>query len=446
MRRWVPLLAVLTATLATAAYLVQGGGGDTYRAAALFDSAKGIVPGQLVKIAGARVGKITAVQLEPGPSALIEFTVPRGFAPFHADARCQILPEGLISENYVQCDPGRRGQGALGPWRHDGLPTVPLAHTTVPVSLQDLLNIFSLPVDQRLAVLINELGIGTAGRGEDIDAILRRADPALVQGDRVLSILDAQRHQIAEAVAQTNDVIGQLAVRRAAVRSFVDRTATVARTTATHSQALERGVARLPALLEQVRRNLRPVDQVAVEGTPLLSDLRAVAPGLRQLTYTLPAFSVPGVRAVKALTRAAITGQQVLPKVTSVTRLIAKLASTAPPILAQADKLAVSSRDSGAFEGFLQLLYSLSTDAAAYDATSHFITALIVPYPNCLAQANATGCAHSYNSPGQGSIPVNDPDAGPQRTSAARRAGLASRGRLAHQAGKLQPLLHYLLK
>ena len=64
----------------------------------------------------------------------------------------------------------------------DGLPTVPLQRTTVPVSLQDVLDIFSLPVDERLSVLINELGIGTAGRGTDINAILRRANPALDAG------------------------------------------------------------------------------------------------------------------------------------------------------------------------------------------------------------------------------------------------------------------------
>jgi len=41
-----------------------------------------------------------------------------------------------------------------------GLPTVPLAQTTDPVSLQDVLNVFALPTDQRLRALITELGIG----------------------------------------------------------------------------------------------------------------------------------------------------------------------------------------------------------------------------------------------------------------------------------------------
>src|SRR5581483_8344409 len=103
----------------------------------------------------------------------------------------------------------------LGP---DRIPTVPLTHTTVPFSLQDVLNVFSAPTDQRLGILISELGIGTAGRGVDINALLRRADPTLVSVDRTLSILNVQRADIAQAVGQTDTVLTQLAVRDSAVR------------------------------------------------------------------------------------------------------------------------------------------------------------------------------------------------------------------------------------
>ena len=38
---------------------------SAYRVDAIFDTAKGIIPGQLVKIAGARVGTIDDVKLTP---------------------------------------------------------------------------------------------------------------------------------------------------------------------------------------------------------------------------------------------------------------------------------------------------------------------------------------------------------------------------------------------
>ena len=40
-------------------------------------------------------------------------SVPRRFE-FHDDASCNIQPEGLISENFVQCDPGTPGKAQLG--------------------------------------------------------------------------------------------------------------------------------------------------------------------------------------------------------------------------------------------------------------------------------------------------------------------------------------------
>lgn len=401
--------AMLLGVVAIVVLLVSPSGGGSYRAAAEFDTAQGMVPGQLVKIAGARVGTVTAVKLEPGPHALIEFSLDRRFGPFHADASCQILPEGLISENYVQCNPGSPDKPPLQRSGGDRLPTVPLARTTVPVSLQDVIDVFSLPVDQRLSVLINELGIGTAGRGGDINAILRRANPALLQTDRVLGILNAQNRQLGGAVSDMRSVLASLAAHNQDVRAFVRQGAVVAATTAEHRSALAAGVARLPPLLRQLKTNLGPLDRVAVEGGPLLADLQAAAPGALRLTHTLPAFANLGTPALNTLARAAGKGRIAVAAAKPVTTQLSELASVAPPVLALADQLLVSSRDSGAFEGLLRLFYSLSTDSGAYDPISHFVTALIVPFPTCLAAPSIPGCSHAYDAPAQGSIPINNP-------------------------------------
>lgn len=422
-----------------AVIVLHSQGAPAYRAAAVFDTAKGMVPGQLVKVAGTRVGTVTAVRLAPGPTALIEFSVARRFAPFHADARCRILPEGPISEYYVECDPGSPARPPLGRSPLSGLPTVPLTRTTVPVALQDLLNIFSLPVSERLGVLVNELGIGTAGRGADLNTLLRRADPALTEGDRVLSILDAQNTQIAGAVTQTRAVIGSLAARNRSVRGFVDHAASVSATLAGHAGALRAGVRGLPALLRELDSGLAPLNRVAVQSTPLLADLRASAPGLTRLTRTLPAFSRPGLPAIRSLGRAAAHGLAALAPARLVADELKRLAPVAATVLRPLDELLVSSRDSGAFEGLLRLAYSLSTDSGAYDALSHYVSALIIPFPTCIADAAARGCSHTYSSPGQGATPINAPPANaPPATAAAAARPRRSR--------TLNSLLRYLLR
>src|SRR5207302_464240 len=173
--------------------VVRSGTSSGYRFDVVFDTAHGMVAGQVVKVAGAPVGTIVAVHLTHDFKARMELQIDSRFAPLRDDATCRILPEGLISEDYVECDPGRaaaaleKGAG--------GLPTVPVTRTAAPVSLQDLLNIFTLPTGDRLRLMLNELGIATAGQGDNINAVLRRANPALAQARRVLSIVDAQRRQ-----------------------------------------------------------------------------------------------------------------------------------------------------------------------------------------------------------------------------------------------------------
>jgi virulence factor Mce-like protein len=433
------LLLGAVVIVALGAYLLIGGSGPSYRVQAIFDSAEGMVPGQLVKIAGVPVGSVTTVKLEPGPTALIEMSIKRRFAPFHADAQCQILPEGLISENFVQCNPGSPDQPSLSAAGGDRLPTVPLTQTSDPETLQDLLNLFSIPTDQRLAVLINELGIGTAGRGADINAILRRANPTLAQGDRVLGILDSQNQRLADAVTQTDDVVHQLGQNSGSISSFVSRAATVASTTASHRAALADAVKLLPGLLGQIRQNLAPIDQVALEGAPLLSELQAAAPQLTRLTYTLPRFASLGTPALQSLAHAARQGEGAVRAAKPIVELLHGFAATGRPVLASLDQLFISARNSGAIESVLHLLYSLATDAADYDSTSHLITALIIPFPACIADPGALGCDHQYDAPDQGEEPINN-------ATAPTTATTSSHGSSPSPLSGLSSLLNYLLK
>jgi virulence factor Mce-like protein len=409
------LITLLVVGIGAVAVVVGSSGGSSYRFAAVFDTAKGIVAGQQVKVAGAVVGTVDSVELAPGPKARIVMSIEGRFATFRQDASCSILPEGLISENYVQCDPGR---ASVPLTRSTGLPTVPLAHTSVPASLQDVLNVFSLPTDERLRVLISELGIATSGRGQDLNALLRRANPALVQSQRVLAIVDAQRRQLATAVAQTDGVLGQLARRQDQVRAFVDRASAVAQTTAQHQQALGEAVRRLPAMLAAVKPGLRSLDRAAANATPLLDELRASAPGLLTLTRILPSFSRAGLPALRTLGAAARAGT---PAVRLATPIISRLLSASVLLRTLAtglDRLLVSSRGAGAIEGVLRVAYAFAVNTALYDSVSHILTFIVAFDPTCIAGQQAgfdvTGCSHKYTAAGQGQLPVNEPSCGPR--------------------------------
>src|SRR5204863_5772260 len=74
---------------------------------------------------------------------------------------------------------------------------LPLENNGTTVDLDLVQNIQRLPYRDRFRLILNSLGAGLAGRGEDLGQVIDRANPALRQTDRVLNILAQQNQQLA---------------------------------------------------------------------------------------------------------------------------------------------------------------------------------------------------------------------------------------------------------
>jgi virulence factor Mce-like protein len=437
MRRALLLGALIAAAVVAGIVIVGPGTSSGYRFDAIFDTAQGMVAGQDVKVAGVRVGTIVGVHLTSDLKARMELQIDRRFAPFHDDASCRILPEGLISENYVECEPGTSTAPSLA-LGAGGVPTVPVTRTAEPVTLQQLLNIFASPTSDRLALMLNDLGVATAGQGENINAILRRANPALAQARRVLTIIDAQRRQIATAVGQSDQVLTQLAAGKTKVRSFVDNAATTAETTAAHRTALAASVQRLPALLTGIRRSFPALNDFSASATPLLSDLRAAAPSLTTLTTALPRFITAAAPAIRALGPAAAVGIAAAHTAGPVVADLNVFASRAGPAAKLLDQLLISLRDRGAIESILDFVYGLSVAGGTYDSLAHMATIDLL-VPPCLSNQAAAGCDANFHRPA-----ATAPSA--TATASARASTAATAAGDPQSASPLRGLLQYLLK
>jgi virulence factor Mce-like protein len=377
---------------------------DTGRVAVVFDTAKGIVPGQLVKIAGARAGRVEDVALTADNRARLQLRVEKRFLPFHADATCRILPEGPISENSVECDPGVAATRSLR--AVDGVPTVPVTQTTAPVSIQDLLNVFAAPTPTRLRLLLNELGIATAGRGDDINDILRRTNPTLRQAQALLRVVNDQRAQLGRTIDQTDTVLADLGSSDADVRRFVASSAATLRTTGQHRAALAGAVQRLPAVLGAARSGLRSIDRATAAGTPLLASLERSGPGLTAMTTNLRSFAAAGQPAVRSAASAAAEGRRAVRPLRKLGRSLKALGATAPTVATLRDFM-VASRDKGAIEYLLRVPYALGTMTSLYNGVSHVVSLFVGMQIKCLIPGvTAPGCDQRYFGPRK---PINDP-------------------------------------
>jgi virulence factor Mce-like protein len=406
MRRAVTWL--ILAALAVAAFVVVRGvpgRSSGYTVDAIFDTTSGLIPGNNVMIAGARVGTVSGITLTPGYKARVQMSIDRRYAPFHADARCQIRPVALVGEMEVDCDPGR--SGTLAPSAH-APPTVQLAMTTVPVDLTDLFDIWSAPVSQRLSVALWTLGAGLAGRGQDLNGVLERSNPTLTLARETISTLDQQRAQLGSLIDSSDRLLARVTPNRVAVQRFVDQAAAVTTVTGEHRGALAQSIRRLPGLLGAARPALNQLDEFAANATPVLADLHAAAPNVNRMTGELSPLAVAGLPALQRLGSFATTGLHAVPALNPLASQLSQFAHGALPVAQLLSQFFPSLRERGFVEGLNDITYYVGSSMALFDQTSHLSAndfldsgcagASESQYSACSAKYNQTGGSGSASS------------------------------------------------
>jgi virulence factor Mce-like protein len=399
-RRLIALASLIVTAIAVIA--VAGGCGSgssgTYRVDAIFDSAGFLTPGVDVRVGGADVGRVKDLKLTRDHKARIEMEVDRKFAPFRANADCTIQSQSLISEKFVDCAPGTPDAPALRA-APGATPVLPVANTHSPVDIDLVLNIFNRPVRERLALLLDGLGSGLASRGDDLNATILRAAPALQETRRVLSVLDADRTQLRSLISNSDTVLRSLGSGRARVAAFVRNAGGVAATSGARRAHLAEAVRRLPKLLAEARPSLAQLGSFAKVGTPFAERLRASAPGVQQLVSQLGPFST---RVTPTVTRLGTTARRTTPALTDIApqiRRLRRFASAARPAATLLAALLTSARDSGVPEGLGNLGYYGATALARFDKYSHILPAYILSTACAVyARTPTPGCDAHYKA------------------------------------------------
>ncbi|UTI65120.1 MlaD family protein [Paraconexibacter antarcticus] len=406
-----PRAATRRALAAAAGVLVLAGGavagcggsgasGGDYRVDAIFDNASFVTPDVDVRIAGAKVGRVTDLSVTPDHKARLELTIDRRFGPFHTDADCTIAPQSLISERFVNCTPGS-SDAPVVPDVH-GTPTLGLQGTHSPVDIDQVLNTFNLPVRQRLTLLLDGLGVGLTARGDDLNAAIRRAAPALGATHDTLAILDADRARLQHLVTASDTVLRSLAAGRDRAAAFVRAAGVVAQTSGDRQRQLAAAVRDLPALLGQARPSLDRLTRFAGVATPFAADLRRSAPGLRDLVTQLAPFAA---RATPTLTRLGVTSRRTtaaLPDIAPQVRRLRRFTAAAGPTARLLAELFTSFRARGTLEALQGFTYYAAAAVARFDKNSHYLPAYLLPSACILyARTPTPGCdAHFEASRG----------------------------------------------
>ncbi|MGE5136905.1 MAG: MlaD family protein [Gemmatimonadota bacterium] len=271
------LTVILTQRLlAPASYLVRIPTAD----------ASGIFAGSDVTIAGVNAGTVRSVSLAPNGDAVITAALDPSFAPMHTSATAQLRPKSLLGEMYVSLDPGTRG------------PTLPSGATLSRLQvnrstdLQQVFNMFDQPTRSKLQTLVDELGGGVAGRGDQLNQAIPAGSHDIADLSKITSTLNARSAELQSVLGTLNTVTTELARsdRRKQLGVLIQSTQQLMANLRGQQAQLQRAVVTADAALGNLHQGL--------QGT---------APALGTIAATLPATVSAGNRLLAPLATGANT-------------------------------------------------------------------------------------------------------------------------------------------
>ena len=428
----------LVAAVVVVVLLASGGddSDDGYRVRAVFDNGGFMVKGEEVRVAGATVGEIESVDVsmpgetvayengegvdKPGKAIIVMKINDPGFQDFREDATCQIRPQSLIGEKFVDCRttlpraPGTEPPPALKPIP-DGEPgegqyLLPLGSNGTSVD-PDLINdIYSLPYAQRFRLILNELGAGLAGRGEDIEELVKRANPVLRDADRLFAILSAQRKQLAQLAVNSDEILEPLSREKAALAGFLSNSGAAAQASSERGPELEEALQKFPTFLAEFRKTMRSLQTFSDAGTPLFEDFGTAAPALTDATKTLTPFSEALTVSLKSLGDAGEASGPIFVEADPVIKKAAILAKTGVVPTRELAKLLVDIKQTGGWDGLTELIYNSNASLNGFDQYGHFgrtrvtlsscVEYQVSPggYSGCVARFNGTGAGEAAST------------------------------------------------
>lgn len=424
-RRRIIAAGLVVAAVVLVVVLVSGGGGNGYQVRAIFENGSFMVEGEQVRIAGANVGTIESVSVSlpgepdayrngkpvsvPGKAVIVMNISNPSFQDFRQDASCLIRPQSLIGEKYIDCRPTLpRAPGTpvppplkkieSGPGKGQYL--LPLGNNSTSVS-PDLINdIQALPYAQRFRLVLNELGAGLAGRGKDLEVLVKRANPVLRDVDRLFGILSAQRRELAQLASDSEAILQPLSRERSHVAGFISNAGAAAQASSEKGPQLEESLRKFPVFLRQFRQTMHSLQGFSNAGTPLFEYFGEAAPSLTDATRTLTPFSEALTVALKSLGKTGEASGPIFAEADPVVLTARELGKTGVVPTRELAKTLVNLKQTGGWNSLVRLIYNSAGSFNGFDQYGHF-GRTHVALTNCLEYINTpqgtSGCDANFH-------------------------------------------------
>jgi hypothetical protein len=265
-------------------------------------------------------------------------------------------------------------------------------------------------VRQRFTIILNELGAGLAGRGSDLREVVKRANPALQELDRVLAILAGENKILAKLAVDSDIALKPFAAVRSRFADFIAQSNTVAQASARHLTALEKNLVDFPPFLRQLGPAMERIGRFADQTTPVFADLKVAAPGIDEAFTHLAPFSDSSIAFFKSLGQTAKVSGPALASLRPLLGRLRALGTQASPFASNFAALLTSLRDTGGLERLMDFIFLGASSSNGFDALGHFlraeavgtacVTYAIRPSPQCGSEKffNTSGASKAASS------------------------------------------------
>ena len=426
------LIAAFVVAVIVAAVVAMGAGGSSggdYKVRAIFNNASFLIPGEDVKIAGAKVGKVDSLDVTPDLRAAAVLSITdSGFKDFRTDAQCAIRLQSVIGEKLVECTPTQprvQGQPEAPPLKKipDGQPgagqyLLPVENTVTPVTEDLIRNVMRLPYRTRFGIILNEFGAGLAGRGKDVRTIIRDANPALRQFDRVIQILANQNKELAAGAKAGDKVISEWAARRKQVAHFIVAANITAQATAERRADLEKNFQKFPKFLQELRPTMARLGSLSEQMLPVFNNLNQVGPEVSRLLIALGPFSRAGIPAFKSLGKTAQAGGPALAAAKPTVQTLGNFTARARVVAQNLASLLTSFDQTNGIRYLTSTILNLAMSVNGFDDVGHYLRTTLLAGCNSLATTLNQACSANF---------VNGSSSGATAASASRPRGAVAR-------------------
>jgi phospholipid/cholesterol/gamma-HCH transport system substrate-binding protein len=284
MARRAAALGALLLAVALVVVLLKGGGSG-YEVKLRTRNASQLVPGDLVQVAGAPVGKVGDIKLTGDGLAIISITVSDDYAPLREGVRAVVRQASLsgIANRYIDLQ-----QGSMDAKAVPNGATLPAETTESAVDLDQLFNTFDPKTRKAAQAVIKGFADATDGKTHEANEATKYFNPVLSASSRLFGELDRNDDVLERFIVKSAQLVTDVDAKREDLAGIVQNFGTVSTALASRDTALADSIRRLPGFLRKsnttfvnLRASLDDLDPLVDASKPVVRDLRPLLADLR---------------------------------------------------------------------------------------------------------------------------------------------------------------------